>query len=116
MYLQLQSCISAGSSGTFSYTFTEDEMWEQNIMRYSLHVTAIHKHTTATATLSGSFRVFGHQEKYFCSLNMINTGTRPIPKGGYLEFISVGMATKFNCTMDKGPVQQCKLIFVVVIM
>ena len=52
--------------------------------------------------------MLGHQENYFCSLNMINTG---IPQGGSLEFISVGKAKEFTCKIDNGPMQPCKLIF-----
>ena len=67
---------------------------------YHLKIEAKELSTNETVTLMGSFRVFGHPEKYFCSLNMINTGTRPIPQGGPLEFISVGSADNFTCQVD----------------
>ena len=84
-------------------------MWKQNSNIYSLYVTATDPNTNDSVILNGSFRVFGHQEKYFCSLNMINTGTSPIPKEGSLEFISVGKAKEFTCEID-GTTHPCKLI------
>ena len=68
--------------------------------RYILHVKATDPNTDESIMLNGSFRVFGHQEKYFCSLNMINTGTEPIPADGQLEFISVGNSENFTCKLD----------------
>ena len=65
--------------------------------QYTLNVEAIHTNSGETVTLSGKFRVLGHQEKYFCSANMVNTGTKPIEGGEYLEFIAVGNGRKFNC-------------------
>ena len=44
--------------------------------------------------------MFGHQEKYFCSANIINTGTEAIRNGGYVEFVSVGKAKHFKCKID----------------
>ena len=103
-----QSWSCAGSSGTFLYNFNEEEMWEQNTEEYILYVTAIDPNTTDTVTLRGAFRVFGHQEKYFCTFNMINTGTDPISQEGSLEFISVGNAKKIMCEID-GNIHPCKL-------
>ena len=54
--------------------------------------------------------MFGHQEGYWCSLNMINTGTSPIPQGGSLEFIKVGKANEFKYKIDNGTMQLCKFI------
>ena len=85
-------------------------MWKLNTEKYFLNVTAVHNDTGDNVTLSGAFRVFGHQEKYFCSLNMINTGTSPIPEGESLEFISVGKATNFTCKIDNGAMQPCKVM------
>ena len=76
---------------------------------YILHIEANDPNTNDNVTLIGKYRVFGHQENYFCSLNMINTGTSPILQGGSLEFISVGKATKFECKIDKSTViDPCK--------
>ena len=105
-YTISHSC--AGSSGTFSYNFNEKEMWERNTEEYILYVTAVDLNTSDTVTLRGAFRVFGHQEKYFCGFNMINTGTDPISQKGSLEFISVGNAQKFMCEID-GTMHPCKL-------
>ena len=91
-----------------------DEIWEQKTEEYFLHVTAKHIDTGDNDSLIGAFRVFGHQEKYFCSLNMINTGTRPIPQGESLEFISVGKAKDIICKID-GIMQPCKLIFAMIV-
>ena len=85
-------------------------MWEQNTKKYILCVEAIDNDTNESVILRSGFRDFGHQEKYFCSLNMINTGTRPLPQGGSLEFISVGNAANFTCKIDKKPMQSCKLM------
>ena len=85
-------------------------MWKQNTEKYFLNVTAVDPNTNESVTLRGALRVFGHQEKYFCSLNMINTGTSPIPQGGSLEFISVGKAKEFICKIDNGTMKPCKLI------
>ena len=101
----------AGSSGSFFRIFTTDEIFDHGVKKYVLNVKAVDPNTGDSVTLRGAFRVFGHQEKYFCSLNMINTGTRPIPQGGSLEFISVGKATNFKCKIDDGATQPCKLIF-----
>ena len=54
--------------------------------------------------------MFGHQENYFCSLNMINTRTSQLSQGESLEFISVGKATNFTCKIDNGAMQPCKLL------
>ena len=86
-------------------------MWELNTKKYFLNVIALDPMTNGSVTLKGALRVFGHQEKYFCSLNMINIGTGPIPQGGSLEFISVGMAKEFTCKIDNEPMKPCKLIF-----
>ena len=86
-------------------------MWKLNTKKYSLNVTAVDPITNDSVILIGAFRVFGHQEKYFCSLNMINTGTRPIPQGESLEFISVGNATEFICEIDNGTMLPCKFIY-----
>jgi hypothetical protein len=80
--------------------------------KYFLDVNAADPNTGDSVTLRGAFRVFGHQENYFCSLNMINTGTSPIPQGGFLEFISVGYATEFTCKIDNGTIQPCRLSLV----
>ena len=90
----------AGTSGTFSYNFTIDEIWEKNARIYHLYIEAKDPQTNENATLMYRFRVFGHQEKYFCTQNMINSGTRPIPQGGVVEFISVGNSTDFICTIS----------------
>ena len=85
-------------------------MWEQNTEKYFLHVKAIDSDTHENVSLRSGFRVFGHQQKYFCSLNMINTGTSPVPQGGSLEFIRVGKAENFTCKIDEEPMQSCKLM------
>ena len=72
------------------------KLWEHMYERYTLNVKAVHKSTCESVTLSGSFRVFGHQEKYFCSADMINTEIQPI-QSEYLEYISVGKARHFTC-------------------
>jgi hypothetical protein len=96
------------SSGSFAYNFTRDEILQHGVKRYRIYVEAKDEITDEIAgettdeiiTLSGQFRVFGHQEKYFCSVNMINTGTRPIQKGGSVEYVSVGKhITNFKCRM-----------------
>ena len=92
--------IVAGSSGFFTHTLTIDDIWEHMTKRYILHVEATDPSTGESVTLNGLFRVFGHQEKYFCSLNMINTGTEPIAADEQLEFISVGKAENFTCKLD----------------
>jgi urease beta subunit len=89
------------SSGTFSHDFTIDQIWERNTKRYFLHIEATDPDTNKIVTLIGVFRVFGHQEKYFCTQNMINTATRPIQQGGFVEFITVGKATNFTCEIDE---------------
>ena len=68
--------------------------------KYTLIVKATDPITDETVILRGKFRVFGHQERYFCSVNMINTGMQPIPIGGCLEYIRVGNTTNFTCKMD----------------
>ena len=98
----------AGSSGIFFFDFTITQIWKRNTKRYYLHVDAIDPNTNETATLIGAFRVFGHQEKYFCSQNMINTATRPIQQEGVVEFISVGKAANFTCKIDKHKFIPCK--------
>ena len=114
--IYIHSCIDgAGSSGSFFRNFTWDEIWEHGLKEFVLNVTAVDPNSGDNVTLRGAFRVFGHQEKYVCSLNMINTGTRPLPQGGYLEFISVGKATEFTCTIDDGATQLCKLLIFAVI-
>ena len=69
---------------------------------YTLHIEAVDPNTDESVTLSGSFRVFGHQEMYFCSANMVNIGTQPLHNGGYMyvEFISVGKGARFKCYID----------------
>ena len=114
-YIFLHSCIGADSSGSFFRNFTRDEIWEHGLKEYFLNVKAVDPTTGDSVTLRGAFRVFGRQERYFCSLNMINTGTSPIPQGGSLEFISVGKATEFTCTIDDGATQPCKLLIFAVI-
>ena len=110
-YIFLHCCIGAGSSGSFFRNFTRDEIFDRGLKRYVLTVIAVDPTIGDSVTLRGAFRVFGHQEKYFCSLNMINTGTKsPIPQGGALEFISVGKATEFTCKIDDGATQPCKLL------
>ena len=104
VYRFLHPCDCAGSSGIFCYNFTVDEIWEQNTEKYILHVTAVDLITNDSVTLRGAFRVFGHQEKYFCSLNMINTGTGSLQQGGSLE-VSVGKATNFTYKIDEEPTQ-----------
>jgi hypothetical protein len=86
------------SSGFFTRKLTVAELWTHMRSQYTLNVEAIHTNSGETVTLSGKFRVLGHQEKYFCSANMVNTGTQPI-REGYLEFIAVGKGRKFNCTL-----------------
>jgi hypothetical protein len=88
------------SSGMFTYTFGEDQIWKHMAEKYTLIVKATDPMTDETVTLRGKFRVFGHQERYFCSVNMINTGMQPIPIGGCLEYIRVGNTTNFTCKMD----------------
>ena len=83
-------------------------MWKNGAKRYFLDVTATDPATGDSVNLMGSFRVFGHQEKYFCSLNMINIGTSPILQGRSLEFISVGKATNFICRIDNEKMIPCK--------
>ena len=68
--------------------------------RYTLNVKAVNKSSCESVTLSGSFRVFGHQEKYFCSADMINTEIQPI-QSEYLEYVSVGKARHFSCKTYK---------------
>ena len=79
--------------------------------KYILHVKATDPNTNKVVTLIGSFRVFGHQENYFCTVNMINTGMQPIQRGGYVEFSSVGRVTKFMCKIDQEELkpEQCML-------
>ena len=102
-------CVSAGSSGSFLRTVTSFEVIQHGTNKYFLDVTAVDPSSGDSVTLRGAFRVFGYQEKYFCSLNMINTGTSPIPQGGSLEIISVGKATNFKCKIDNGTtIQPCK--------
>ena len=96
----------AGSSGSFSHTFTVKDIWKRGVKRYTLHV-----ETDDCVTLKGEFRVFGHQQKYFCSGNMINTGTKPIRSGDTVEYAIVGKPTaEYKCTINKTmPVPGCKL-------
>ena len=100
--------VSVGSPGSFTRTMTNNEVFQQNTNQYFLHVTAIDPNTGDNVTLRAAFRVFGFQERFFCSLNMINTGTTPIRQGESLEFISVGSATNFTCNINNGPAQTCK--------
>ena len=99
--------ISVGSSGSFGRTMTNDEMYQHGTKK---HVTAIDPNTCDNVTVRAAFRVFGRHERFFCSLNMINTGTTPIRQGGSLEFISVGSATNFTCNINNGPAQTCKTV------
>ena len=96
----MYSCIFlfyAGSCGYFSYKFTWDE---RGVKRYTFVVEAEDPDTKESVTLRGQFRVLGDQQKYFCTGNMINTGTQPIPKGGSVEYVSVGEnITSFKCKM-----------------
>ena len=108
MALHLQSHVFAGSLRSFFHTLTNDEILKLGTRKYFLDVNAVDPNTGDSVTLRGAFRVFGHHENYYCSLNMINTGTSPIPQGGALEFISVGNATEFTCKMDSEPMQPCK--------
>ena len=87
-------------------------MWEQNSEKYIyiLYVTALHNDTGDSVTLRGAFREFGHQEKYFCSLNMINTRTSSLLQGSSLELICVGEAANFTCKIDEEPMKSCKLM------
>ena len=102
-------CVCAGSSGSFLHTVTSYEVFQHGTNKYFLDVTAVDPSNGDSVTLRGAFRVFGYQEKYLCSLNMINTGTSPIPQGGSLEIISVGKATNFKCKIDNGTtIQPCK--------
>ena len=110
--------MCAGSSGSFFHEVKSDiKFWNHGTKKYFLNVKAVDPNTGDSDTLRGAFRVFGHQENYFCSLNMINTGTRPIPQGGSLEFISVGKATNFDCKIkDINQTMQsvtCKLLILV---
>ena len=104
-----------GSSGLYSHHVTIYEMWQHGTKKYFLDVTAVDPVTGDSVMLRGSFRVFGRQEKYFCSLNMINIGMSPIPQGRSLEFISVGKAKKFRCRIDNGIMEPCKFVFFAVI-
>ena len=99
--------IYAGSNGSFFQKFTRAEIWQNERRKYKLNVTAVDPITSDNVTLIGEFRVFGHQDKYFCSLNMINTRTDQIPNGGSLEFISVGSATNFTCETCKNTKCDC---------
>ena len=69
-------------------------------MQRILRVEATDTSTGESVTLSGSFRVFGHREKYFCSVNMINIGTELMPADGWVEFISVANSINFTCEVD----------------
>ena len=94
----LLPCICTGSSGVFSHTVKEYELWMYMTNIYTLTVTAQHHDSRKCVSISSSFRVFGHQEQYFCSANMINTRTLPQPQqGGHLEFIAVGKGKSFKC-------------------
>ena len=106
-YSSINLLICTGSSGYFSYIFTYDELRKYGTKKYFLHVEAIDPKTNDSVMLKGAFRVFGHQEMYFCTLNMINTATTPIPQGGSVEFISVGHARDFICKID-GESHSCK--------
>ena len=102
-------CVCAGSSGSFLHTVPSYEVFKHGTNKYFLDVTAVDPSNGDSVTLRGAVRVFGHQEKYFCSLDIINTGTSPIPQGGSLEIISVGKATNFKCKIDNGTtIQPCK--------
>ena len=112
LFIYNHNHVFAGSSGSFFYNFTTNEIWSFGTKKYSLKVKAVDPNSGDNVTLRGAFRVFGHQEKYFCSLNMINTGTNPIPQGGSLEFISVGKATEFTYmyAIDNKAMVPCKFI------
>ena len=108
--LSIYNTCFAGSSGSFNYNFTTNNILTFKTGKYFLDVTAVDPGTGDNVTLRGAFRVFGHQENYFCSLNMINTGTSPIPQGESLKFISAGEATAFTCKFDNGPtLDPCRL-------
>ena len=110
LYIHTLLYWCTGSSGYFFHTFFRNETWKHGLKKYSLDVKGVDPNIGDSVIWRGEFRVFGHQEKYFCSLNMINTGSRPIPQGESLEFISVGKAKEFNCTIDEGTPQLCKLL------
>ena len=74
---------------------TDDELWTYKTKTYRLNINAVDEATGDTATLTGSFRVFGDHEKYYCSANMINVGTQPVQES--LEYISVGNGLQFKC-------------------
>ena len=106
MVINLESIASlftsAGSDGFFSYRFTMEKIWKYSPRRYILIVEAKDPITGDSITLKGYFRVFGHQEKYFCGVNMINYGTSPISReDGYMEYIAVGATESFTCQIDK---------------
>ena len=93
-------CSCTGSSGSFPTIIPPPKILENGVKRYTLYIEARDKTTEETTTLSGQFRVFGHQQKYFCSVNMINTGTTPLPLGGSIEYVSVGRQIKeFSCSI-----------------
>ena len=112
VYSQFTITCFAGSSGSFFHNFTIDEILKFGTRKFFLDVKAVDPNTGDSVTLRGAFRVFGHHENYFRSLNMINTGTSPIPQGGSLEFISVGNPTEFACKFDNGTMQPCRLIII----
>jgi hypothetical protein len=90
------------SSGFFSHTFSEDAIWDHGVKRYTLYVKAIDTYSSQCVTLTGAFRVFGNHEKYFCSGNMVNTGTRPVPRGATVEYAIVGKtAENYKCKIDR---------------
>ena len=90
-------------------------MWKQNTEEYILYITAIHQYTGGdSVTLRGTFRVFGHQVKYSCCLNMINTGTNSLLQGISLEFIRVGRAANFTCKIDEVPMKPCKFVMEII--
>ena len=78
---------------------------------YTLHVKATDSNTNESVTLKGQFRVFGHQEKYFCAVNFVNTGTQPLPMQGFVDYASVGNAKGFECYMDTKSTT-CKFVYV----
>ena len=80
-----------------------DQIWKYSPRRCTLEVEAKDPITgDSIITLKGQFRVFGHQEKNFCGVNMINYGTSPISQeDGYMEYVAVGSSESFTCRIDK---------------
>ena len=100
--LKVSHFAPAGSDGSFSYSFRMDQIWKYSPRRCTLEVEGKDPITGNSITLTGQFRVFGHQEKNFCGVNMINYGTNPISKeDGYMEYVAVGSTESFTCKIDK---------------